>query len=125
MVKVIFIKNPFQPSQGRVMKLSEIVGKPLSFYVDEFIRQLPEDKAYVQVNGRQYINPPKEVLEQVVPADAFIMVLPAVEKGGKNPLALIAAVALSVVSMGVGGMVATGTWGSFAGASAWAAAGGY
>ncbi len=125
MVKVIFIKNPFQPSKGRVMKLSEVVGKPLSFYVGEFIQQLPEDKAYVQVNGRHYINPSKEVLEQVVPADAFIMVLPAVEKGGKNPLALIAAVALSVVSMGVGGMVATGTWGSFAGASAWAAAGGY
>ena len=52
----------------------------------------------------------------------FIVFAPVVGKGGgKNPLLIIATVALSVVSMGVGGMVA----GGWATASGLAAIGGY
>ncbi len=125
MVKVVFIKNPFSPAQGRVIKISEVAGRPLSFYISEYVNLLPDGSARVQLNGRTIIRPIATDMEQIVPSQAFIVVMPMVEKGGKNPLGLIAAIALSVVAMGVGGLVATGTWGSFAGASALAAMGGY
>ena len=120
MVKVVFISNPFQPRKGRVVKISEATGKPLSFYISEFVEQLPEKKAFVQMNGRQTVveigvtDP--VIVNAIVPDNSFIMVMPAVEKGGgKSILGLVASIALSVVSMGVGSMVAGG---AFAGSGA-------
>lgn len=128
MVRVVLIKNPFKPAAGRVLKFSDIADQPLAYYVDEFIKQIPDGKALLQINGRTVpdITQNQSVLEEIVPDNSFIMVMPAVQKGGsKNPLALIASIALSVVAVGIGGLVATGTWGSFAGASAVAAMWGY
>lgn len=118
MVKVIFIKNPFKPAAGRVVKISEVTGRPLAFYVDEFIKEVPDGKAWLQINGRTVpdITQNQSVLDEIVPEHAFIMVMPAVQKGGgKNPLALIASIALSVVAVGVGSVLAGG---SFFGAGA-------
>lgn len=129
MIKVIFIKNPFSFNRDRVVKLSEVTGKALSFYIGEFIEQLPEQKAWVQVNGRTYQSITDNDIKQIVPDNAFVMVMPVVGKGGgKNPFALIASIALSVVAMGVGNLIAGGafftaggaTWGfmSYLGAAA-------
>ena len=123
MIKVIFIKNPFSFNRDRVVKLSEVTGMTLSFYIGEFIKQLPEQKAWVQINGRTYQSITDDDLKQIVPDNAFIMVMPVVGKGGgKNPFALIASIALSVVAMGVGNALAlaSGTWGlaSYLGAAA-------
>ena len=118
MVKVIFIKNPFNPAAGRVIKFSEVTGRPLAFYVDEFIKEVPDGKAWLQINGRTVpdITQNQSVLEEIVPERAFIMVMPSIQKGGgKNPLALIASIALSVVAVGVGSVIAGG---SFLGAGA-------
>lgn len=121
-VKVIFIKNPFSPAKGRVIKVTEATDQPLSFYVGEFVSQLPENKAFIQLNGVQSVIQAPMMLEQIVPDNSFIVVMPAVEKGGKSILGLVAVIALSVVSMGVGNALATsaGVWGtaSYAGAAA-------
>ena len=118
MVKVIFIKNPFNPAAGRVIKFSEVTGRPLAFYVDEFIKEVPDGKAWLQINGRTVpdITQNQSVLDEIVPDNSFIMVMPSIQKGGgKNPLALIASIALSVVAVGVGSVIAGG---SFLGAGA-------
>lgn len=118
MVKVIFIKNPFNPAAGRVIKFSEVTGRPLAFYVDEFIKEVPDGKAWLQINGRTVpdITQNQSVLDEIVPDNSFIMVMPSIQKGGgKNPLALIASIALSVVAVGVGSVIAGG---SFFGAGA-------
>jgi predicted phage tail protein len=117
-VKVIFIKNPFNPAAGRVIKFSEVTGRPLAFYVDEFIKEVPDGKAWLQINGRTVpdITQNQSVLDEIVPDNSFIMVMPSIQKGGgKNPLALIASIALSVVAVGVGSVIAGG---SFLGAGA-------
>ena len=53
MVKVVFVKNPFSPARNRVIKISEASGKPLSFYADEFVKQLPDQEAWIQIDGRK------------------------------------------------------------------------
>ncbi|WP_405379561.1 host specificity factor TipJ family phage tail protein [Phascolarctobacterium sp.] len=113
MVKVVFVKNPFQPANGRVVKISEATERPLSFYIGEYLELLPDQKAFVQLNGRETVIQKGVtdpiVLEANVPDNSFILVMPAVEKGGKSILGLVAVVALSVVSMGVGASLATAT----------------
>ena len=52
MVKVIFVKNPFSPARDRVIKLSEATDKPLNFYTDDFVRQLPNQEAWIQIDSR-------------------------------------------------------------------------
>lgn len=120
MVKIIFVKNPFSPSRERVVKLSEATNMPLSFYVDEFRNELPNGEAYIEIDGRKV---PAEYLDtrnELVRPDSFIVVMPKVAKGGggKGILGIIAVVALSVVSFGVGGLASgAGMWG--AGIGAW------
>ena len=125
MVKVIFVKNPFSPARDRVVKLSEATDKPLNFYTDDFVQQLPNQEAWIQIDGRKVNAVVEDISKLPVKAGSIIVVMPKVAKGGKSFLGLIAVIALSVVSMGVGGYMATGTWGSFAGASAWTAAANY
>ena len=119
MVKVIFVKNPFSPSRERAIKLSEATDKPLSFYVDEFVNQLPKNEAYIEIDGRKV---PAEYLDTcngIVKPNSFIVVMPKIAKGGgKSLLGLVAVIALSVVSFGVGGLASgAGMWG--AGMGAW------
>lgn len=119
MVKVIFVKNPFSPSRDRVVKLSEATNKPLSFYIDEFVNQLPKNEAYIEIDGRKV---PAEYLDtrnEIVKPNSFIVVMPKIAKGGgKSLLGLVAVIALSVVSFGVGGLASgAGMWG--AGMGAW------
>lgn len=116
MVKVIFIKNPFTPSRERVVRLSEATNKPLSFYVDEFRNELPKREAYIEIDGRKVPAEYIDTCNDLVKPNSFIVVMPKVAKGGgKGILGIIAVVALSVVSFGVGGLAATGTWGAAVG----------
>lgn len=125
MVKVIFVKNPFSPARDRVIKISEVQNKSLNFYADEFVEQMPNNEAWIQIDGRKVEAVYEEAAKLPVRPDSMIIIMPKVAKGGKSILGLVAVIALSVVAMGVGGYMATGTWGSFAGASAWTAAANY
>lgn len=116
MVKVIFVKNPFSPSRERVVKLSEATNKPLSFYIDEFTSQLPKNEAYIEIDGRKVPAEYIDTCNEIVKPNSFIVVMPKIAKGGgKSLLGLVAVIALSVVSFGVGGLAATGTWGAAVG----------
>ena len=125
MVKVVFVKNPFSPARNRVIKISEASGKPLSFYADEFVKQLPDQEAWIQIDGRKVEATYEEGCRELVKADSMIVIMPKVQKGGKGILGIISVIALSVVSMGIGGLVAGAGWGGLAAATGWAAVGGY
>lgn len=113
MVKVIFVKNPFSPSRERAVKLSEATNKPLSFYIDEFVNQLPKNEAYIEIDGRKVPAEYIDTCNEIVKPNSLIVVMPKIAKGGgKSLLGLVAVIALSVVSFGVGGLAATGTWGA-------------
>lgn len=119
MVKVIFVKNPFSPSRDRVIKLSEATEKPLSFYVDEFTSQLTDGQAYIEIDGRKVPAEYLDTCNEIVKPNSFIVIMPKVAKGGKSILGLVAVIALSVVAMGVGNVIAGGSF--FAGGAAWTA----
>ena len=120
MVKVIFVKNPFSPARDRVVKLSEAVDRPLNFYTDDFVSQLPNNEAWIQIDGRRVNAVYEEAAKLPVKHDSVIVVMPRVAKGGKSILGLIAVIALSVVAMGVGNVIASGSF--FGGGAAWTAA---
>lgn len=120
MVKVIFVKNPFSPARDRVIKLSEAADRPLNFYTEEFTKQLPNQEAWIQIDGRKVDAVVEDISKLPVKRDSVIVVMPKVAKGGKSILGLIAVIALSVVAMGVGNVIAGGAF--FGGTAAWTAA---
>lgn len=122
MVKVIFVKNPFSPARDRVIKLSEAADRPLNFYTEEFTKQLPNQEAWIQIDGRKVDAVVEDISKLPVKRDSVIVVMPRVAKGGKSILGLIAVIALSVVAMGVGNVLAVGGGSFFAGGAAWGAA---
>ena len=119
MITLVLVKNPFSPQDGREVKHIEYSGT-LADLMEE--NKMPGVDLLATVNGFSV-----DATTEIHDGD-FIVLYPAIEKGGKGGkgiLGIIAAIALSVVAMGVGGLVATGVWGSFAGASALAATAGY
>ena len=121
MVTVVFVRNPFNPYQSRTIAKCE-AGRSLKEYVEPYKKKVPQQELTVQLNGNVM-----QALDGLVPENAFIVIMPHVGKGGgKNPLQLIASIALSVVAWGVGGLVAGGAWGAWGAAtSAVASAWGY
>lgn len=118
MVKIVFIKNPFSPAKDRVIKLSEAENKPLSYYADDFIKQLPDSEAWIEIDGRRIEATYEEAKHELVKPNSFVMVMPKIRKGGgKSILGLVAVIALSVVTMGVGNIIAGGSF--FAGGAVW------
>lgn len=120
MITLVLVKNPFSPRDGREVKKIEYNGT---------LAELLEENKIDGVDMLATVNGKTVDAETAICDGDFVVIYPAIEKGGgkggKGILGIIAAVVLSVVSFGVGGLVATGVWGSFAGASAMAAMGGY
>lgn len=123
MITVVFVKNPFEPQKNReVRTLPYVKGKDVSYYVQQCTKDLTLPDMVISRNSYT-ING-----SQAVQDKDFIVFSPVVGKGhGKNPLLIIATVALSVTAMGVGGLVAAGSFSGAALASAtgFAAIGGY
>ncbi len=122
MITLIIVKNPFAPQDGRVIKKIEYTGT---------VRRLKELNAVEGVKFRASVNGYSTGDEAEVKKDDFIVLYPAVEKGGKGGkgiLSIVAAIALSVVSFGIasGGWLAglgkaafaAGHWGAYAAAAA-------
>lgn len=125
MITVVFVKNPFEPQKNReVHTLPYVRGKNVDYYVQQCTKELTLPNMVISRNSYT-INGAQPVKD-----NDFIVFAPVVGKGhGKNPLLIIATVALSVVAMGVGGWVASGftSYGAagLAGATGFAAIGGY
>ena len=119
MVTIVIVKNPFEPWNGREVQRIEYSGS-----LGMLLALYSKSGAELQgtINGYLACN------EAQVKDGDFVVIFPVVEKGGgKSILGVIAAVALSVVSMGVAAGVAGAGWGtlSMAGVSATAMVGGY
>lgn len=95
MVTLVIVKNPFEPWNGREIKKivpGDTVQQLLAGY------QLPGLEMMASVNG--YTVAPETVLQD----NDLVVICPVIGKGGKNILGIIAMIALSVVSFGVGGI---------------------
>ena len=128
MVTVVIVKNAFDPANGReVHKIKYQKNASASEYSKSFINIFSEtepvegDDYTIAVNS--YVKPGNTIIQD----GDFIVLSPVVAKGGgKNPFVIVAAIALSVVSMGIGANVAgLGFTGSLAHAVGWASIGGY
>lgn len=108
-MRIVYIRNPFSPARDRIVKLAE-GGKTLGEYADAFVNELPGE-AWIQIDGRTVQAEYQEARNELIKPDSTIVIMPKVAKGGgKNPFALIATIALSVVSMGVGNLIAGGAF---------------
>jgi predicted phage tail protein len=121
MITIVLIKNPFNPSDGReVHQIEYEEGKKVSEYAETFLT----DYENYSVRAKTYV-----VDDRYIPKDGdFIVIAPTVGRH-KNPLVIVAAIALSVVSMGVGSVAAGGSFMSLGSglmaATGWSAIYGY
>lgn len=120
MITLVIVKNPFAPADGRITKKIEYDGT---------VENLLRDYAMEGVDLQATINGYSVEEKTKVRSGDFVVIFPVVSKGGKNILGLVAAIALSVVAMGVGSGVAGTGWfatsGGLATATGLSAVGGY
>jgi len=112
---LVTVRNPFRPAEREITPLP-VEGRAVASY-------LPSDLAVVAgLNGR--ILNADEIATTIPRAGDFLAICPVIGKGGgggKNPLATIAAIALTVVTFGGGGLLAGGLFAG--GATSWLMAG--
>ncbi|WP_196595462.1 phage tail protein [Pectinatus frisingensis] len=120
MITLIVVKNPFAPYKGReIHKIKYKPDKTLLVYTKPYLfDNIDVDNMVFAVKGK-LVNPDSKIND-----GDFIVMSPSIGKGGgKNPLLVVATIALSVAAMSLGA--------GFAGVSAlsqatgWAAIGGY
>ena len=101
-VTLVIVRNPFEPWNGR--QVTEIpAGDKLETLMK--LNELPGVEMRATVNGES-ADP-----ERVTVAGDFVVVSPVIAKGGgKGILGIVAAIALSIVSLGVGSVVAGGAF---------------
>lgn len=106
MITLVIVKNPFSPKDGREIKHIEA----------DSLAQLKEEYKMDGVELLATVNGHSVEGEKTLKDGDFVVIYPAVEKGGgkggKGILGIVAAIALSVVSFGVGGLVGAGAWGA-------------
>lgn len=121
MVTLIIVKNAFSPQDGREVKQIQA-----GCTIDELLKEHAIEGVELQatINGNSVDSTTK------VNDGDFVVIYPAIEKGGKGGkgiLGIIAAIALSVVSFGIAGggwlasagkIFAAGQWGAYAAAAA-------
>ena len=116
MITLVIVKNPFSPKDGREIQYIEASGT---------LAELKEQHAMPGVDLMATINGYSVPDDTAIKDGDFIVIYPAIEKGGggkgKSILGLVAAIALSVVSFGVGGIASGLGWG--ASMASWTAAG--
>lgn len=112
---LVTVRNPFRPAEREITPLP-VEGRAVASY-------LPSDLAVVAgLNGR--ILNAEEIATTIPRAGDFLAICPVIGKGGgggKNPLATIAAIALTVVTFGGGGLLAGGLFAG--GSTSWLMAG--
>ena len=100
MITLVITKNPFEPWNGREIKkitAGETAGELLNYYSLQGVETL------IAVNGNE-VQP-----DYITKSGDFVVICPVIGKSGsgKQILALVASIALSVVAMGAGSALAT------------------
>lgn len=121
MIKLVVVKNPFNPQDGRVVKKMK--------YKECTVKDIMKQHAVKGVEMEATINGYMVKEDTIIKDKDFVVIYPVIEKGGKGKsiLGLVAAIGLAVVSMGVGSLAAGMGWsmGGLAAATGSAAVMGY
>lgn len=103
MIKLVTVKNPFQPWQNR-----KIQDLPYGFTAKELVNLAGFNNVEVNcsVDGKSV----ETIDTYIIPDNTIMVVSPVVGKGGKSIIGLVAAVALSVAVAGMGAAISTQAW---------------
>ena len=103
MIRLVTIKNPFQPWQGRTIK-----DYPAGFTAKELVSLAGFDDMdiHCSVDGSTI----ETIDTYVIPDDTIMVISPVVSKGGKSIVALVASIALSFAVAGMTASIATQAW---------------
>lgn len=117
MITVVVVQNPFRPQDNRTVKRIPFNGR-----LKDLLEDYRTDGADIKATVNGFTVKKNTELKE----GDFVVIYPEVAKGGKGGKSLIgivAAVALSVVAMGVGSVVANGAFfgAKMAAMSAWGA----
>ncbi len=104
-MRLVTIKNPFNPYQDRVI---EQINIEKGLTVEKLLKDktIPGMELKCTVNG-ETPKPGRELIKS-----DFVVISPVVAKGGKNIFAMVAMIALAVVAPMVGAWAASGVWGT-------------
>lgn len=121
MIRVVVIKNPFSPGDGREIHTIEYcAGKTVTEYTKAYMQPGLEESDMMYVVNGYVVDGKAKCLD-----GALIVMSPIIGKGHKNPLMIVAAIALSVGAMSIGAGIAGVAGKGLAAASGWSAIGGY
>lgn len=115
-VTLVILNNPFDHSDRTIRTVDVGLGRTLRAFLEEHAPAGEEQEYHASINGRVY--GPEELDAQIVHPGDFVAVCPVLRGGGggggKNPLAILASVALAMFSFG---MVAPAVSGMFGGSA--------
>ncbi len=123
-ITVVIIKNPFNINEREIKQVTHIPEEPVFHYVRTGVLIADTD---VVISHNGWIVPEEEYNKLIPYPGDFIAVCPLVcggsSGGKKNILSMVATIALSMVTMGVGSMAMGGSFlvgsANFAAASGW------
>lgn len=108
---LVKLNNPFNIEDRTIQRLTMSEVEPLSGFLVKYAAIPSEMEYHASINGRVYA--PEEIpLYQVMPGDC-VVVCPVLRGGGgsKNPLAILAGLALAIFSFGAVAPIFTGIFG--------------
>jgi predicted phage tail protein len=113
---LVVVNNPFNLSDRTIQNIDASIVLSLPVFLSLYAPITLEQEYHVSVNGKVY--GPGELAGLLVRPGDSIVVCPVLRGGGgrgKNPLAILAGIALSVFAFGVVGAAAKAAWGAIAG----------
>ena len=104
-VTLVVLKNPFNPNDRDIYTVDVGLGRTLQAFLEGHAPANDELEYHASINGKVY--GPDELEAQIVHPGDFVAVCPVLRggggDGGKNPLAILAGIALAMFSFGVVG----------------------
>lgn len=102
-VTLAILKNPFNTRERDIRVVDVGLGRTLQAFLEEHVAVGDEQEYHASINGRVY--GPGQLETQIVYPGDFVAVCPVLRggggNGGKNPLAILAGIALAMFSFGV------------------------
>lgn len=115
-VTLVKINNPFDIRDRDIKSVKLDTARPFQDFLSEYVHISDELEYHASINGRVFA--PDEIPAQLVAPGDYVAVCPVLRggggNGGKNPLAILAGIALAAFAFGV---VAPGVSGMFGGSA--------
>ncbi len=120
MIKLVIVKNMFDPADGREIRYIDYTDGPVT--VQRILDEYGDADVDMQATVNTEVVEPGKAAETTVNDDDMIVIYPVIGGGGgggKNILGVVAAIALSVVAFGVGGLVSQVGWSAMGVTAGW------